>query len=293
MCSPGSGTKVRGKVLTTATQVLRSTQTAHKLLQSFYEGQSRATKILRGSQASSSSSTSPSGGTVNEAEGKDKGAGAGAGAGNNVDAVTREQKLMKWYEDEMPSLRVRPSLLQPVAQTVGFTAGALSTLSSAAPFSLVPKLLNSRRNSSRNGGPNLGLDPTNPAQMGGTAGEVTRAVEDAFVEHLNDQLRDLHVLEQLGKGKEGQEEVEGLVKRLKQNLVETRDTNRRQTQTLRDTKEEEEEEGKYDEDHDDHAHGDGDVKDLASLLKMLTGQNAFGASIQVGYKTLVDRSKVL
>ena len=140
MCSPGSGTKVRGKVLTTATQVIRSTQTAHKLLQSFYEGQSRATKILRGSQTSSSStmtspSTSPSGGTVNEAEGKDKGAGAGAGAGNNVDAVTREQKLMKWYEDEMPSLRVRPSLLQPVAQTVGFTAGALSTLSSAAPFS--------------------------------------------------------------------------------------------------------------------------------------------------------------
>ena len=98
---------------------------------------------------------------------------------------------MGWYDEEMPSLRVSPTALQPLVQFVGFAGGFLSRLPAEATRLAVPSDLSQR---------------------------ATRAVEDAFADHLNDQIRELHATGE-GRGSE-------TISRLKSRLVETRDTER-------------------------------------------------------------------
>ncbi|QDZ22082.1 hypothetical protein A3770_06p46000 [Chloropicon primus] len=119
----------------------------------------------------------------------------------------RELKLMGWYDKEMPLHRVRPSVLQPVMQLAGFAGGFLSQLPAEA----------------------LGRPVTNDLSR-----RATRAVEEAFTEHINDQLREIHALAPQAPppdAKEG-DQVGGNdprdVARLKARLLETRDAERSQ-----------------------------------------------------------------
>ncbi|UPR01301.1 ubiquinone biosynthesis protein COQ7 [Chloropicon primus] len=119
----------------------------------------------------------------------------------------RELKLMGWYDKEMPLHRVRPSVLQPVMQLAGFAGGFLSQLPAEA----------------------LGRPVTNDLSR-----RATRAVEEAFTEHINDQLREIHALAPQAPPPDAEEgdQVGGNdprdVARLKARLLETRDAERSQ-----------------------------------------------------------------
>ena len=94
--------------------MLRSTQSAHRLLLSFYRGQDRVQRVRSGAHPLMVKDVAP-----------------------NED-VQRERELMRFYESELPQRRVRPSALQPAIESVGFLAGAATA--ALAPDSVARRL---------------------------------------------------------------------------------------------------------------------------------------------------------
>ena len=115
--------------------VLRSTQSAHELLRCYYVGQTKGKEILvshKGVKLPPLPPLPPTKPTKGDEHVE------GEGEGEEVELefttltssarVAREQGLMRWYEEDMPRLRVRPTVLRPLVQAVGFTGGLLATL---------------------------------------------------------------------------------------------------------------------------------------------------------------------
>eukprot|EP00216_Chloropicon_sp_CCMP2111_P006603 CAMPEP_0198246208 /NCGR_PEP_ID=MMETSP1446-20131203/45389_1 /TAXON_ID=1461542 ORGANISM="Unidentified sp, Strain CCMP2111" /NCGR_SAMPLE_ID=MMETSP1446 /ASSEMBLY_ACC=CAM_ASM_001112 /LENGTH=222 /DNA_ID=CAMNT_0043930509 /DNA_START=1 /DNA_END=669 /DNA_ORIENTATION=+ len=187
-------------------EVLRSTQSAHRLLMAFYQGQ--------------------------EKYAADEGR-MGSRGGQPTD-TEREAMLMNWYADEMPKRRTRPSLLQPLVQGLGFTAGAFAAR-------VMPKEVN---------------------------GQVSSALSEAFVEHLNDQIRDLNDL----KDREA-------VADIKSKIVEIRDAERPDDEASSD-------------DAPHFAAGGDDVFEQVHY-QLLNSVQLSKTGMQMAYKFLIDQTKVL
>jgi len=246
--------------------LLRSTQSAHELLRCYYVGQTKGKEILvshKGVKLPPLPPLPPTKPTKGDEHVE------GEGEGEEVELefttltssarVAREQGLMRWYEEDMPRLRVRPTVLRPLVQAVGFTGGLLATL----------------------------LAPENVQRT------ARRTLEDAFTEHINDQLRELHEQslkhsppgEGEGEGeREREEDSKNEIMRLKSKLVEARDAEREPWSEEGVDSESDEEEQQQDQEP---------AGDLLEVFQkqFMTTENVFKTSIQMGYRTIVDHTK--
>ncbi len=217
---PGEGeereepaTTGRGGGAMDVSEVLRSTQSAHHLLQSFYLGQRRGQR------------------------------GRAAGASEAVDMAAVEDTRMRWYGEDMPRHRVRPSCLLPLVQAAGFAGGLVATM----------------------------LPESGKAM-------VTRAVEETFAEHINDQLRELHACASAAP-------PSAPVNHLKSKLIDTRDAARETDESAAA-----EEGGGSTGPSASETTGDF-FKDMQQQL--LSAENLLETSIRMGYKGIVAQTKKL
>ena len=246
--------------------VLRSTQSAHELLRCYYVGQTKGKEILVSHKGVKLPPlpplppTKPTKGDEHvEGEGEEEEVELEFTTLTSSARVAREQGLMRWYEEDMPRLRVRPTVLRPLVQAVGFTGGLLATL----------------------------LAPENVQRT------ARRTLEDAFTEHINDQLRELHEQslkhsppgEGEGEGeREREEDSKNEIMRLKSKLVEARDAEREPWSEEGVDSESDEEEQQQDQEP---------AGDLLEVFQkqFMTTENVFKTSIQMGYRTIVDHTK--